>query len=576
MKYKLIGEKTSFGESVLITVLKNRGINNINLFLNPDNSSDTDLDLVKNMELGTNAIKDTILKDGKIIILVDSDCDGMTSGAIMYTYLRKIYKAENVDYFIHKRKEHGLTSDFMKHLETKRYDLIIVPDAGSSDVQELEYIETIYKTKIVVIDHHEIEEKSEYGIIINNQECDNTNGNLSGAGMTYLVCKMLEREYNTGILNELSNLATMGLIGDSCDLVDNEVRNICISSLKNIENNFLNKVNEHKKKSGNIVISDLSFNGAIPLINSVVRVGTLEERILLFEALADIEPNRTYIVKKRKLNKETRKYEIKEFKFNLYQYVIDICEKARSRQESLVKKATKEIEGQYNKKSGVQVFVIEPKHEFKGITGLIANNLANKYKQPVIICWNYKGLCKGSLRGYTKVLKDFKSWCKNTGLFELVQGHSNAAGVEFKYSNYNKIIELAQKVTPEEVCYNVDKIYKELDTNDIFIIDANKKLWSKGCEKPLFAIEDLVVNKSNIFYSKRTLRICLPNYTIVKFNSSEAEYDKLLLGFNDYINLNIVGEFSMNEWMNKKYPQVILKDFEVINNTGNNNFNIFN
>lgn len=56
---------------------------------------------------------DTFARDESILIIVDSDCDGYTSSAILINYLCDMYGAEkvfnNVYYFLHQGKEHGLS-----------------------------------------------------------------------------------------------------------------------------------------------------------------------------------------------------------------------------------------------------------------------------------------------------------------------------------------------------------------------------------------------------------------------------------------------------------------------------------
>ena len=565
MKYKVLGGK--IGENILETVLYNRGIFDKNLFINPDNSSDSDLDLIINIDKGIKLIKDNLHKN--ILVLVDSDCDGITSGSIMYKYLKMINPGANISYYLHDGKKHGLTKEFMEYLGGEDVDLIIVPDAGSNDIENIEKIVKVYGADILIIDHHEIEKESKYGTIINNQICDNTNKNLTGAGMVLRFCEKLNEEYNFDI-DELKNLAMLGLISDTADLTDNEVRNICLTSIKGIKNKFIKTFYEMKEKDlNNLTMKDLSFGGVIPLINAVLRVGTIEERIKLFETLADIvDEEKVTCIEKRKLNKETRKYERVPFYFNEYEVMVEECEKIKTRQNKLVEKTIKELEKEFCEFTGIQFFIVEADEEIKGITGLIAMKLAEKFSQPVIIAWlNEDGYYYGSLRGNEKVMPDFKAWCLDTGLFEWVQGHANAAGLCIDDINFAKLHDAATKVTPQEFIYEVDYEYnKILPLQDVLLIGRNKGLWGNGCKEPLFVIKDVIVPKMAIQHSKNTLRIWVNGVTYIKFRTPESEYEdlKFKCGFGETIKMNFMGNFSINEYMGKENPQVLITDYEVI------------
>lgn len=572
MKYKQI---TSFTGDLIETILKGRDIEDINLFLNPDSSSDTDLRMIKNIDAGLKLVDDAIKHNKKILILVDSDCDGITSGSIMYQYLKMVKPELRVDYYIHETKLHGLTKQFMGFLTSEMdkgnmYDLIIVPDAGSNDIENIKHIETVYGANVLIIDHHEIERPSEFGVIINNQDCANTNSNLTGAGMVYIFCKALEEIYDTGRLEELSDLALIGLVGDGANLRENEVRFLCSTAIKNINNNLLAAFYEaNGKGTDGLVIKDLSFGGIIPMINAIVRVGTTEEKHQLFKTISNIDCDYTIVVEKRKLNKATRKYEMKSFTLDAYEYMVELGLKAKSRQDAITKKAIKDASKQYDEKAGIQIFVVEDEDGSKATTGLLANKLSNLYQQPCIVMWDDgKENYIGSLRGNVKVLSDFKQWCIDTELFELAQGHANAAGIIIKKENFDKLKEKTYQVEAEEFCFDVDNIYQRyVDAEDIKLIDRYKGLWFGGVNEPMFAVENVKVNKAALQLNKTTLKFFFNGVTYVKFKSSEEEFEALKNAggpFDDSFTLNMVGKFSMNEWGGKSYPQFIIEDFELI------------
>lgn len=65
---------------------------------------------------------------------------------------------------------------------------------------------------------------------------------------------------------------------------------------------------------------------------------------------------------------------------------------------------------------------------------------------------------------------------------------------------------------------------------------------------------------------KPTLKIILPgNLTLIKFNSSQKEYDNLFFGGSGATIINAVGVCKLNEWNGDINPQIIIEEYEVVN-----------
>lgn len=559
-----IKQKPRLSHDLIESIMLNRGIDNIQLYLNPTNENDTDLSQVPFINETIELIKKNIGKE--ILILVDSDADGNTSAAIMYKYLKYVNPFAKVRYFIHEHKTHGLTPQFMEHVEETKPNLVIVPDAGTNDIEQRERIISL-GIDLLIIDHHNADKYTDNGgILINNQCDDNMNKNMTGAGMTYLVCKAMDKfAFNTGRIESLKDLAMIGIIGDCASLFENETRHLCMNALRNIESAMIKTVvKENKQDLDTVTFTNMQFGGIIPLINSVVRIGTIEEKELMFKALADIETDYFKIVEKRKLNKETRKYEKVPFKFNIYQLAIDAARGCRDRQNKIINNELKFADEQFNPNAGIQVYIVQT-DECKPLTGLLANKLTSLWQQPVIVVWDLNGAYTGSLRGWEKSIPNLKKWCEETQLFRLVQGHDNAAGVVFELENLEKIKKCTENVEYEEYSIEVDNIYEgSAPISDIYLINNNKELFRNGVVPPLFAVKNLLVTPQNAKWSKNTLRINIDGVTYIKFKVSEEEYTELIETPN--CKINIVGTFDVNEWNGRQFPQMQIEEYEVIYN----------
>lgn len=95
--------------------------------------------LLDNMDEGYRLLKKHLENGSKIYLITDSDVDGFTSASIFYNYLMEHLSDKydfTIDVHIPEGKEHGLKTFYKDLLDEKQYDLIVVPDAGTNDVEE--------------------------------------------------------------------------------------------------------------------------------------------------------------------------------------------------------------------------------------------------------------------------------------------------------------------------------------------------------------------------------------------------------------------------------------------------------
>lgn len=97
------------------------------------------------------------------------------------------------------------------------------------------------------------------------------------------------------------------------------------------------------------------------------------------------------------------------------------------------------------------------------------------------------------------------------------------------------------------------------------VVDHWKHLWFNGIEEPLFAVENIKVPKSLFVKMKSTMKFYLNGISYLKFRTSVEEFENIIKSSdNNYISLNIVGRFDINRWNGREYPQVIIEDYEII------------
>lgn len=228
----------------------------------------------------------------------------------------------------------------------------------------------------------------------------------------------------------------------------------------------------------------------------------------------------------------------------------------------------------------ILVIRLDHEHEInKGLTGLIANELANKYQRPTLVLNQIdtdKGVVwEGSGRGYDKsTLSNFRLFCAETGLVNFAEGHGGAFGISISDENFNKFIEVSNDLLKDydfSPSYKVDFIYNNGEDpcfNDILELSDFNSLWGYGISEPLVVIENIKVTKDHISLMSReknpTLKITLNNgIELIKFRSSEKEYESLYSDLG-YVIINAVGHCARNEWMGKITAQIQLEEYEII------------
>lgn len=223
MNYTLIAPRTE--TSAVIQVLKNRGVENIEHYLKVSDNDIIDPKTIANMQDGVKMLISHISQGHKMHIVIDADCDGYTSAALLINYLYKLfpnYVSTKITYNVHKNKHHGIETDAID-LDTT--GLIVVPDASSNEYEIHEQLKQ-KGIDILIIDHHEAPKVSEYACVINNQLCDYSNKHLSGVGMVYKFCCYIDELLDVDYANEFLDLVALGNVADMMDLREYETRRL--------------------------------------------------------------------------------------------------------------------------------------------------------------------------------------------------------------------------------------------------------------------------------------------------------------------------------------------------------------
>ena len=555
-------------------VLTNRGIDlsEVEHYLDTTDDDIFSPDLLNNMREGAQMLIKNISNNVDTQICVDPDVDGFSSAALLINYLYKLFPAyvlTHLTYKLQEGKEHGIIPERI----SENIKFVIAPDSSSNSVIECAEMAS-RGADVLILDHHEVDTPATTACIINNQFDDYPNKSLSGVGIVYKFCSYIDELLNINYAENFLDLVALGCIADMVSLKEFETAHLVRKGISNVQNCFFSqmvKAQEYSLKN-ELTPFGVAFYIA-PYINATIRVGTQEDKMLLFEAMLDFKGTELIPSTKRgcKGQMETR-----------VEQACRNCNNIKNKQTKIRDENLEIIKSFISEENLLEnkILTIPLNSEMtmdKNLTGLIANQLMAEYKKPVLLLNQSEKeneiIYEGSARnvGHSD-FSNFRDFMAGNPYVEYAQGHQSAFGVGInKKYLFDFINDANEKLKAYSFSnnYDVDFIYnaKEIKSKDILDIAELKSYWGQGVEEPLIAIERINITSDNIKLmspdKNPTLKIILPNgISLIKFKSSLEEYERLKPE-NGYITLTAIGRCEENIWNGNISPQILIEDYEV-------------
>ena len=566
MKYELI--KNDYKNLSLVeTILTNRGfdLEDIEHYLNTSENDVIPPEYLTNIKEGVILLIKHISANHKIFLQIDGDCDGITSSAFFLNYLWKLFPSftqNNIVYNFHFGKEHGLILEEIPD----DVQMVIAIDSASFDY-EIHHSLKERNIDVLVIDHHDAPYYSLDACVINNQLDENYhNKTLSGVGMAYKFCSYIDKLMNTSYAEEGLDLVALGMIADMISLQNFETKYLIDKGLSNPLNPFFVRMFEKNNFSmkGKLTPTSVAFYMA-PYVNGMVRSGTQEQKLLLFDSMLEFKAKEQVESTKRGHKGETEE---------LVEQSVRTCTNVKKKQDESrdegLEKLKKLVEQRNLCENKVIIVLLDEANKLEAnLGGLVANQLMSHYKQPVCVLRDTGELWEGSCRA-PRIL-DFKDLYEASELLDYAAGHQHAFGIGIKKEKLSDFIDYTNKALANvdfTTNYQVDFIYQAdfLSGNDILQVADLDNVWGQTIEEPIIAIENIKINKSNVNImgkNKNTLKITLPNnISLIKFNCSQKELENFQLNELAVSTINVVGTCSANEWLGELTPQIMIKDYE--------------
>ena len=501
------------------------------------------------MEKACERVHKAVDEGERITVFGDYDADGVTSTALMYSFLSS--RGAVVDYYIPDRAEegYGMNNCAIDALKERGTSLIITVDNGISAIDEIEYAKSL-GIDVVVTDHHKVGEVLPDAVAVVDPHREDSLCEFSewaGVGVAFKFICAFDNDFGYELLEEYGDLVALGTVADIVS-VKSENRIIVRSGLA-----FINAaLDDGTLRKGLKALADVSDNsGAVnslslafrfsPRINAAGRLGSAEKALKLL--LSDDEEEARLIAEE----------------------ISQLNAQRQSTEGAITEEAIKIIENNSDIKHR-RVIVVSGNGWHQGVIGIVASRIAEKYGKPCIVISENGDVARGSgrsIEGFS--LYDALSYCADM----LVQygGHTLAAGLSIDNDKIDafrdKINEYAQKAEPVTGVLHIDCKLNPAGI-DVDMVSSLQILEPFGADNPqplfgLYAMElSGVQGVGNGKHTRLTLKKKNANITAILFSVSPADFPYVI---GDKVDVAV--KLSENEYMGRAQVSIQVKDIRL-------------
>lgn len=523
----------------LCKILVQRGIDTFEKaksFFRPQLSELHDPWLMKDMDKAVDRILSAIEKNEKVLVFGDYDVDGTTSVACMFRFLQKISQPQNIDFYIpHRYREgYGVSKMGIDFAKGNNFSLIISLDCGIKSIDLISYAKNL-GLDFIVCDHHLPDEELPPAIAILNpkqKDCKYPYKELCGCGVGFKLITALSQKLD---LPQEEYIKYLDLVATAiaADIVPitGENRVLAFYGLKKINEDPNAGIKALIQLSG--VKTKFSINNVVfiiaPRVNAAGRMDDARKAVLMF-----VEDDYDKALKYAEM---------------LHTDNTD----RKDADATITEEALAMIDGDeimINRKSTV----VFKSHWHKGVVGIVASRLIEKYYRPTVVLTQSGEVVSGSARSVVgfnlyEAIHACREYLIGYG------GHFAAAGLTMLPENVevfsNKFEEVVDSfIEPHllipEIVIDTEIDFKEL-TKSFYNIITQMEPYGPENMRPVFITKNVFDTAYSKIVKEQHVRFVVKQgniiFTGIGFNMADKFY---LLQMNKP--LDIVYTLDENEW----------------------------
>jgi single-stranded-DNA-specific exonuclease len=543
-------------DRVNATLLLQRGITDYDSardFFRPAYNLIHDPFLMKDMDKAVQRVISALNKKEKILVYGDYDVDGTTSVALFYSYL--ISAGAQAGYYIPDRygEGYGISFKGIDYAKENGYSLIVSLDCGIKANEKIDYANT-KGVDFIICDHHLPGEKlpNAYAVLDPKREdCLYPYKELSGCGVGFKLAQAIQQELKKPF-SELERYLDLVAISIAADIVPvtGENRTLCYFGLQEVNKlkrpgiKALYQTNNLKKE---LTVSDLVFVIA-PRINAA---GRIDHALRAAELLLSNDEKEAEAFAGGINQTNTNRKDIDQ---GMTAQAIEMID---SDLELINKKTT--------------VVFNETWH--KGVVGIVASRLIEKYYRPTIVLTKSDGMLTGSARSVKKF--DIHTAIEScSDLLEQFGGHRHAAGLTMKPEKLEEFTrrfeeEVSKSITEDMLVPEIDidlAIHFNEITSRFFSILRQFAPHGPGNMTPVFVTENVADTGWARIVGNNHLKLELyqQDNPTIKFHAIAFDKGDFLPFFQKKMPLKVCYSVAENHYNGNVSLQLVVRDIQLM------------
>lgn len=413
--------------------------------------------IMKDMQKAVDRLHLAIDRKEKILIYGDYDVDGTTSVALMYNFVER--RHSDLGFYIPDRyiEGYGLSIAGIDFAAQAGYQLIITVDCGIKAVEQVKYANSL-GIEVIICDHHLPGEELPPAVAIldpKQKDCPYPYKHMSGCGIAFKFVQAFEQENNIPI-EELRSLLDYVAISTASDIVPltGENRILAYHGLKQLNHTHrpgLLALFQQGNLKRPMRIRDIVF-GLAPIINAAGRLSNAKQAVNLM------------LARNRMVARE-------------FADELEVCNQIRREFDQKTALEAEQLLEEHPELGERKSIILFQPHWHKGVIGIVASRIAEKYHKPTIILTQSEDDIVGSARSVSQFnIHDAIESCSD--LLINFGGHKYAAGMTMsadRIEEFQERIEerVAKAILPRQEQPEMD-ISAELELSEI-----NTALWDQ-------------------------------------------------------------------------------------------------
>lgn len=542
---------------ILLELLIQRGIYTYDTakdFFRPQLDMIHDPFLMKGMSIAVDRIITAIERNEKILIYGDYDVDGTTSVALVYQFLNEIHS--NIDFYVPNRygEGYGVSILGMDYAAENGVKLIISLDCGITAVKAVDYAGSL-GMDFIVCDHHLPSDILPNAIAIldaKQVDCPYPFKELSGCGVGFKLCSGLAEKLNMPSETYLQylDLVAVSIASDIVPIVG-ENRVLAYYGLQKLNKNPTLGLKILKKIAGietkEFTISDIVFSLG-PRINAPGRMAHAKASVEMLIC-----------------QNEQQGYEFAEG-LSLHNTA------RRETDEQITSEVISELDN-LDDFSDKRAIVLTNEKWSKGVIGIVASRMVERYYKPTIIFSENEGVLTGSARS----IKGFSIYQGISQCTEHViqfGGHDFAAGLSIEKDKFEDFKSKFEQVAFDSISEDMYEPTIEID-RELELSQIDFKFYNLMDQMAPFGPENMqpIFSTKGLYDSGNTRKVGKDgkHIRLEMIDKVGKRLNGIAFGLGDFIDMNalksspfdICYAIQSNEFNGKISLDLIIKDIKI-------------